>query len=136
MTNESAAPSPSASVESQHLLQMSVAGALQEIARVREDRPLAVELLARLVDLSAAHFESEELLMRLQRYPGADAHAQVHAALLSDMREAQATFRNAGEESALEIVARLHDALQDHIGGLDRDFMSWQAENVGSEARE
>jgi hemerythrin len=112
-------------VDTHHLLQLSLVGALEEVLRRGTDRPLAQETLDRLLGFTEVHFRSEELLMRLRRYPHAEAHAAAHAAFRELARAVRGSFA-AGEASAsLAAVGRIREWLQGHIGSLDREFSAW-----------
>jgi hemerythrin len=128
MTDELAPRTAAESVEGQHLLQMGFSSAVQEILRLREDRALAVDLMGRLVDLTTTHFEAEERLMRRESYPEVEVHAKTHARLLADMKEAQAALAGAQGEVPPDVVDGVCEALREHIASLDRDYLSWQAE--------
>jgi hemerythrin len=110
-----------------HHLQLSLVGALEEVLRRGTDRPLAQETLERLLDFTEVHFRSEELLMRLRRYPHAEAHAAAHAAFLELARPIRHSFASGEASASLAAVGRIREWLQGHIGSLDRELGAWQA---------
>jgi hemerythrin-like metal-binding protein len=75
------------------------------------------ELLQRLCACSDVHFASEELLMRLHRYPRYGMHVEEHRRLLDQLGALGA----GGDPRAL--VRVVETWIEEHVRGMDRDFV-------------
>jgi len=110
-------------VDVHHRVQASLVDLVEQLLRQGGDRALAEETLARLVDFTHAHFETEENLMRRCGYPEASAHAAEHASLMEAVRQIQAAHAvgGGGAERAVELRAWLAN----HVRGADAAFVDW-----------
>lgn len=106
-------------IDHDHHLQIALISAFVEA--VEQRRPaLARQLAGQLLQYSAAHFGSEELLMEASAFPGREAHAAEHAAFLAQMGELESSFDEDAAEVALAAALDLRSALGGHIRGMDR----------------
>jgi hemerythrin len=132
MEGSSEEKSGSPTVETHHRLQLGLLGALEEILRRGQDRALANETLARFVDFTRIHFDTEEALMALAAFPGLEAHAAAHALYLARAREVERAAAAEEPPRTLAAVASLGAALRDHINGFDEDYERWSAARPAS----
>lgn len=121
-------------IDAEHRLQVSLVNALEQMIRRGERGPRAEKTLTQLVDFTAVHFVSEELMMRLYGYPERDAHELEHARLRDQVAEIQRRVESREEQPALEALGRLHAWTTDHIRTMDRSFGLW-CSNQGIRAR-
>jgi hemerythrin len=116
-------------LDAEHQLQASLLDALDEALRADRDRAAVERTFGQLVDFTAVHFGSEELLMRLHGYPRLEEHATAHAKLLEQVRSIRRRHAEAGAAAARDVVAELRGWLVSHIRGLDGPFAAWLEEN-------
>jgi len=126
-TDTTGAPAARASVELHHRVQLGLVKVLEVQLGVDPRGPAARETMHRLLDFTRVHFQAEELLMRVQRYPGVEAHSAAHADLLAEaVAIAHAHGAGAGS-TARDTLARLRGWLLDHVRGMDQAFEDWCA---------
>jgi hemerythrin-like metal-binding protein len=78
-------------IAGEHDLQIQLMRALGEAIEAG-DRPLILEVLARLEDTTNAHFLGEQLLMRLHAYPGYEVHSHEHDRLIEELGRLRAAL--------------------------------------------
>jgi hemerythrin-like metal-binding protein len=78
-----------------------------------------------LVNKCAAHFRSEEALLRSVGYPDADRHAAVHAQLLSKCEQLRSSFGASPKELVELMTGRLFETIVAHIVSADLAFYPW-----------
>jgi hemerythrin len=104
----------------QRLLIEAVRGALV----ARRDRATVSALLCQLQDASAAHFASEERLMRRHAWHRAAAHEVAHRRLLEGLATLRRDFETAASVELAVVLEQLKCWLAGHVQGMDRDFAS------------
>jgi hemerythrin len=88
--------------------------AIDELARcLKAGGSGAIEALAELRARAALHYAAEELYMASWSYPGIEAHAEAHAALLGEIEA----------NDADELILFLKDCLLRHTLLVDRLYM-------------
>jgi hemerythrin len=78
-----------------------------------------------VVEYANVHFLSEELLMRLQSYPGYDAHVGEHARLMEEIRGLEREVEQGHREASADLAAAVRDWIVTHIQTEDGLFESW-----------
>jgi len=92
-----------------------------------EQHKLSLELVAKLVAGSVAHFEREEGLMKSYDYPLARQHAKEHVVLLRTLETFQIGLRTGANAIGPDTVAYLKDWLTRHIGNADKHLETFLA---------
>lgn len=116
-----------ATMEVEHRVQFGLIRALQQAVEERQDGHTVEAVLEQLIDYSAAHFLSEELLMRLASYDEYEEHAENHRQLLDSLRTALQQFRSTGRHELIEQVTKSSLAFMlRHIQTRDVRFANWQ----------
>jgi hemerythrin len=116
------------SMSTEHRLQIEVLDALLAAVEAGRRDTQVGELLARLSDLSAAHFLSEDLLMRLHAYPDHAAHVAEH----EEMTEMLAALRAEEGGPSSNRLAALRNRFVHHIHARDEqleDFLDKPGRN-------
>jgi hemerythrin-like metal-binding protein len=111
-------------MDSEHRLQAGLVSALEAALQRGEDSP-AAQAMGQLIELTAAHFHAEELLMRLHAYPAADAHSLEHRRLLEELRRIEGSALGEDRAEALAAVGALRPWLAEHVRSLDRGLGLW-----------
>ncbi|SOB60149.1 Methyl-accepting chemotaxis protein III [Pseudodesulfovibrio profundus] len=70
-----------------------------------------------------SHFGTEEKLFDETGYPGAEQHKQIHANLLEKVMELESDFKSGRVTMSREILMLLKDWLQNHIKGVDMEYV-------------
>jgi hemerythrin-like metal-binding protein len=116
-----------ANVELHHRVQLGLLAALEAQLEGDLRAPPARETMERLLDFTRVHFQAEELLMRLHRYPQRAPHVAAHARMLAEAI-AVGHAHGAGERAtARAALARLRSWVIDHLRGLDAAYEAWCA---------
>lgn len=86
------------------------------------DRSEVGQLVGYLTEYVAAHFESEERLMRSESYPEYGTHQAEHERLRADFEELASRFSEHGPTPLVTLTLHnwMSDLLRRHIGGADR----------------
>ncbi len=117
------------SMDTEHRLQVSLVNALDELIGRGTSAALVAKTLAQLVDFTAVHFLSEELMMRVHAYPQHDAHKMEHARLAEQVEEIRRRVEASDQKGALATIADLKTWLVDHIKSMDEGFALWCTKN-------
>ena len=111
-------------MDKEHAVEIQMVRAL-EAALQSADEALVGELFDQLESFTAAHFMSEQLLMRLHTYPGYQAHQQEHDALMDRLKEIRESIEAGDLGDANEAVAQLEEWLETHIHTEDDALASY-----------
>ena len=101
-------------MDKEHAVEMQMVRALQTAIRA-SDHEVVGELFEQLQSFTAAHFMSEQLLMRLHAYPGYQAHQQEHDDLMDRLGAIRQSLESGELTDADEAVAKLEEWLHTHI---------------------
>ena len=82
----------------------------------------AVEALR---EATAAHFRSEEALMRTAEFPGMKTHAEQHEELLDELARFAEHFHSTRADSVPHAVRFLREWFEFHIDTYDRALVRW-----------
>jgi len=96
---------------------------LHEVVRGSSNRSEVVGIVDDLVRYTEYHFDCEERLMRLGRYPGYEEHARVHRDMRRRMVSFQQKFLDAPTDAnVLALYDYVSDWLVRHILGEDMQY--------------
>ncbi len=115
------------SMDSEHALQIDLVEALGRSVAEGKSREVADEILEKLLDLTQVHFLAEELMMRMESYPGYEAHLAEHGELLVELRKLKAARSQPDHPMTREAVEGVRPWLAGHIRTQDRAFASFLA---------
>lgn len=106
-------------MDHEHHLQIALVTAF--IDAIEQSRPwLARRLAGQILQLSAVHFGSEELLMEASGFAEREAHAREHAEFLAHMRQMETLLDGGDDPVALEAALDLRQILAAHMNDADR----------------
>jgi hemerythrin len=114
-------------VDLHHRVQLGLVKAVELQLAAGGDPARAAAVVAQLLDFTRVHFAAEELLMRLHRYPQADAHAEAHVRLLAQAASVAEAHRAGDPASTRDTAERLRAWLLEHVEGMDEAFDGWCA---------
>ena len=79
--------------------------------------------LDELLDYTKYHFTREEELMRLNQYPGYEAHRQLHESMIKNVSQYIDEYRVDKTRTVDQVLSFLKTWLITHIKGCDREYM-------------
>lgn len=108
-----------AQIDAQHKQLFALAHELHQAMLNGKAKSIMETTLAKLVDYTVYHFEAEEKLMRVRRYPGRAEHELIHLQFAARVRG----YQNDYKTGAMLVNVALLDALQkwlvEHIRQMD-----------------
>jgi hemerythrin len=122
------------SIDAEHALQIDLIEALGRAVAGGTSHEVANEILERLLDYSRVHFLAEELMMRMEGYPGAEAHRVEHGELLAELQKLRAAHGRADHPVTRDAVEGLRTWLSGHIRTRDRAFAAFLVSRSGGRA--
>lgn len=104
-----------------------------EIAKIKGDKAMTMEVIEQLIDYTQSHFGFEESMLEEAGYKFLKPHKKVHELFIK--RVTEFTMRAAkGEDIADELHSMLAKWLLNHIANEDRDYSDTVKNMVGAEA--
>jgi hemerythrin len=88
------------------------------IAGLQRNRQSVLDIMQRIVESTASHFEHEERLLSDHAYPAKEEHARIHAEIMDRLNQAMRTMRDSGQvrdwtKIAQDVDRLLHEHLED-----------------------
>jgi hemerythrin len=115
------------SVDSEHALQIDLVEALGKAVAAGKSREVANEILEKLLDFTRVHFLAEELMMRMESYPGYEAHLGEHGELLAELQKLRTAHERSDTPVTHNAVEGLRSWLSGHVRNQDRAFADFLA---------
>ena len=122
------------SIDFEHGLQIDLVEALGRLVAEGKSREVAEEILEKLLDLTQVHFLAEELMMRMEGFPGYEAHLAEHGELLAELLKLRAGRRESDHPMTHVAVDGLRSWLAGHIRTQDRAFATFLAARAAGRA--
>jgi hemerythrin len=120
------------SIDAEHALQIDLVEALGRAAAEGKSREVAHEILEKLLDYTRVHFLAEELMMRMEGYPGYEAHHAEHGELLAELQKLRSAYESGALPMTLVAVEGLRSWLGGHVRTQDRAFANFLASRAAS----
>jgi len=118
-------------LDQDHQRLIALLNQLDEVAQGGEDPPSIMTIIRDLVRYTEYHFESEERLMRLSRYPDTDAHVRIHRDIRRRMVSFEQKFQEDPIQSNLEpLRSFLSNWLTTHILGEDMKYRPYMTRDT------
>jgi hemerythrin len=109
-------------IDAEHDLQMQLLDALSQAIAKGGDFAPTRHILEQFIEFSDMHFLSEQLIMRLNAYPGYEAHLEEHTRLMKKLRDVRESIVHNENVSTLQLLLELRDWLLNHIATDDAAF--------------
>ena len=109
-------------IDAEHDLQMQLLDSLSHALAKGGDFSPTRHILEQFIEFSDMHFLSEQLIMRLNSYPGYESHLEEHTRLMKKVREIRETIVRGERVSSLQLIPELRDWLLNHIATEDAAF--------------
>lgn len=118
-----------AKVDEQHKQLVVKINELHQAMMERKGREVVGGVIGFLKDYALSHFATEESLMRLNAYPGYEAHKKLHEEFKTDFIKLAGELNSNPQSSilTLEVENRLSNWLVNHIKKVDKETMAFLA---------
>jgi len=114
-------------IDAQHAIQIRLVDALEGAVAAGRERETADGILERLLEYTRVHFLAEELMMRLESYPGYEAHVEEHGDLERQLESLRSDYGKGDRTVTLETVHTLRNWVAGHVETHDRAFARFLA---------
>jgi hemerythrin len=108
------------SFDAEHALQIDLVEAFGRAVAEGKSREAAHEILEKLLDYTRVHFLAEELMMRMEGYPGFEAHLGEHGELLAELQRLKGLYERSDQPLTYNAVDGLRSWLAGHVRTQDR----------------
>jgi len=121
-------------IDTEHDLQMQMLDSLTQSLERSSDFSPTRYLMEQFIEFSDMHFLSEQLVMRLNEYPGYERHLEEHTRLMKKVRAIRESILNGEKRPSLELLGELRQRLLCHIAEEDVAFGEFLREKGGAAA--
>src|SRR5271157_3949930 len=121
-------------IDAEHDLQMQLLDSLSQSLAAGGDFAPTLHILEQFIEFSDMHFLSEQLIMRLNGYPGYEPHLEEHTRLMKKVREVRSNLLQGDNVPSLVLVEELREWLVTHIAQEDAAFGSFLKKKEGAAA--
>jgi hemerythrin-like metal-binding protein len=83
------------------------------------------EIVARLIDFTRRHFETEEILMERFEYPESEEHISEHKRMLAQIADAARAMQHGEPLHLRTLTGFLRKWFVSHIEGADHEYGEW-----------
>lgn len=118
-------------MDTDHKKLIDLVNTLHAVVRKKESVENIARIMRELSEYTDYHFEAEEQLLRLIRYPDIEGHIQNHRALQQKVREMEDKYRSNPKQGTLKLFDFLSDWLMRHILGDDMRYKPLLLEKLG-----
>jgi len=123
------------SIDADHIIIFSLINHIDEAHQSGTDERAIGRILRVLIDRATAHFQREEMLMRKNGYPDADAHAEQHERIMAELGALFASYEAApSARISGEIVEMLAAWLEEHVLESDMRYRPYLGAAVDHDA--
>lgn len=123
-------------IDADHQKLLALVNELHSVVRKKESPDIVARVLRDLIAYTDYHFEAEEQLLRLIRYPDFERHKEIHGALRDKVAELEVRYRDAPHKAGVKMFDFLSDWLMRHILGEDMKYKALLLEKLGNKRQE
>lgn len=116
-------------LDKEHSVQINLLETLETAIAAKAATEKIGAVLGSLADFTEAHFNSEQILMRLHAYPDFEAHDMDHNAFMETIRHLQ-MLHDGGDHLDPGEVARLRKRITGHIATKDKAFGTFMVKHA------
>lgn len=121
-------------IDADHRKLLDLVNELHAVVRKKESPTNIGRVLRDLISYTDYHFQAEEQLLRLLRFPDFEHHKAVHDQLRKKVAELEARYRDCPEKGGVKMFDFLSDWLMRHILGEDMKYKPLLLEKLGDKA--
>lgn len=122
-------------IDTDHKKLLALVNQLHSVVRKKESPDVIAKVLRDLISYTDYHFQAEEQLLRLIRFPDLERHQAVHESLREKVAELENRYRDAPEKGGVKMFDFLSDWLMRHILGEDMKYKPLLLEKLGNKAQ-
>lgn len=122
-------------IDADHKKLLSLVNELHSVVRKKEPPDTVGRVLRDLLAYADYHFEAEEQLLRLIRYPDLDRHKEIHGKLKDQVAALEERYRDDPKKGSVKMFDFLSDWLMRHILGEDMKYKALLLEKLGKNAQ-
>jgi len=115
-------------LDSQHKKLVNQINVLYDAMKIGKGKESLDEILNVLIDYTATHFKSEEILFNRFSYPDSDKHIAEHQKFVEEVTGFKKDFDNGRLMVSVQLMGFLKDWLINHILGSDMGYKSFMLE--------
>jgi len=109
-------------LDDQHKKLFDLTNELFTAMSARRGREVAGDILCRLLEYAAVHFEAEEKLMEEHQYPELDSHRGEHKAMREKVLAFQKAFDDGDNNVPPQLLVYLQLWLRNHLRRVDQQY--------------
>lgn len=109
-------------LDDQHRKLVGYLNALYEAMKAGKGQETLTSVMGGLVDYTKTHFNTEESMMKLYRYPDYEAHREKHLKMAEHVLQLKADLETGKVANPLKITNFLKEWLAKHIMGTDKAY--------------
>jgi hemerythrin len=121
-------------IDADHKKLLDLVNELHAVVRKKESPANIGRVLRDLISYTDYHFQAEEQLLRLLRFPDLEHHKLVHDSLRKRVTELEERYRDCPEKAGVKMFDFLSDWLMRHILGEDMKYKPLLLEKLGDKA--
>jgi hemerythrin len=122
-------------IDADHKKLLALVNELHAVVRKKESPQVVGRVLRDLIAYTDYHFQAEEQLLRLLRFPDLERHKAVHDQLRKRVAELETRYGDCPEKASVKMFDFLSDWLMRHILGEDMKYKPLLLEKLGNKAR-
>lgn len=112
-------------MDDQHAILMDTMNELRLVLMRGSDQENAGETLYRLMEFTRMHFQSEELLMEQNSFPGLPEHRAAHHTMMALLRQSPQSVLHGNSANLRSFLGSLREGYLHHIETLDQQYGPW-----------
>ena len=109
-------------LDDQHRQLVKQINILHDAMKVGKGKESLNQILNALINYTATHFTSEEILFRQYNYPGSEKHMAEHAKFVKEVLSFKANFDKGNMMLSIDVMTFLENWLINHILGSDMEY--------------
>lgn len=109
-------------IDDQHKGLFDIINDLYEAIKLNKNKEILSDIINKLVKYTEVHFDAEELLMSLYKYPDLEEHKRLHGKFTSKVIEFRDNFNPTTLMTSLEVMEFLKQWWMHHVLDTDKQY--------------
>jgi hemerythrin len=109
-------------IDEQHKKLVSLINEMYDAMRAGKGKDILEAMIAKIVDYTVYHFNTEELLLQQYDYPEYKEHKELHDNLSKKARDLKETFDQGNKPTTIDVMLLLTNWLNAHILVEDKKY--------------
>ena len=112
-------------IDEQHKKLVSLINEMYDAMRAGKGKDILGAMIAKIVDYTVYHFNTEELLLQHYDYPEYNEHKELHDNLSKKARDLKETFDQGNKPTTIDVMLLLTNWLNAHILVEDKKYATY-----------